>query len=396
MTVPGKKKIVAPSGKKKVTIPTPILEEKEGVPNESEEMEEKEEKEGVPSESEGKEEKEGVPSESEGKEEKEYLPSKTEKKESLDKTAKAAECTRYRSFDDMKLSDGLLRGIYAYGFEKPSEIQQQAICAIMTGRDVVGQAQSGTGKTGAFTIGSLQMIDLGVKGCQVLILSPTRELAEQTAKVAKGLSDFMKVTTHVCVGGKSTRIDVEALRAGVQLVSGTPGRVYDMIKRGALNLKHLKILILDEADEMLSKGFRDQIYDIFQELPNSNAVQVCLFSATMPDEVCEVMTKFMRNPIKIMIKKELITLEGIKQFYIAVEKEEHKFETLIDLYETMSVVQCIIYVNTRRKVEWLGKQMAERDHVVSIIHGDLKPEDRTMVMQEFRTGFLGCCFLAMS
>jgi len=209
-------------------------------------------------------------------------------------------------------------------------------------------------------------------------------LAQQTEKVVKALGDFMKVTTHACVGGTSTKVDRDLLSKGIQVVVATPGRVFDMIKRGALRMGQLKLFVLDEADEMLSKGFRDQIYDVFQELPRD--VQVCLFSATMPEEVLEVSTKFMRNPIRILVKAEEVTLEGIKQFYVSVEKEQWKLDTLVDLYETMTITQAIIYANTRRKVEWLAEELAKRDHTVSHMHGDMGADDRELVMREFRSG----------
>jgi len=194
----------------------------------------------------------------------------------------------------------------------------------------------------------------------------------------------LKVTSHACIGGTSVRDDLRVLSRGVQVVVGTPGRVGDMIRRGALSTKHVMLFILDEADEMLSRGFRDQIYDVFQALQSD--VQVCLFSATMPEEVLEISTRFMRNPISILVKREQVTLEGIKQFYVAVEREQWKFETLCDLYETLTITQAIIYCNTRRKVDWLTEQMNTKDFTVSSMHGDMSPQDREVIMKEFRSG----------
>jgi translation initiation factor 4A len=288
------------------------------------------------------------------------------------------------SFDDMSLKEELLRGIYAYGFERPSAIQQRGILPMVSGKDTIGQAQSGTGKTATFAISVLQRLDLKMKECQGLILAPTRELAQQIEKVVRCLGDFMGVTSHACVGGTSVRTDMQTLTKGVQVVVGTPGRVYDMINRRILSLKKVKMFVLDEADEMLSRGFRDQIYDVFQALPSD--VQVCLFSATMPPDVLEVSNRFMRDPIQILVKTEEVTLEGIKQFYIAVEKEDWKLDTLIDLYETLTITQSIIYVNTRRKVEWLTDKMAAKDFTVSAIHGEMTAQDRELVMKEFRSG----------
>jgi len=288
------------------------------------------------------------------------------------------------SFDDMGLADDLLRGIYAYGFEKPSAIQQRAIMPILAGNDTIAQAQSGTGKTATFSISILQQIELKLNSTQALILAPTRELATQIRKVLAALGDFLNVTSHACVGGTLVRDDIRLLQQGIQVVVGTPGRVYDMINRQALNLKRMKLFVLDEADEMLSRGFKDQIYDIFQFLPEK--VQVCLFSATMPPEILDISEKFMRDPIKILIQKDELTLEGIKQFYIHVEKEDWKFDTLCDLYETLTITQAIIYCNFKRKVEMLTDRMAQRDFTVSSMHGDMTGDRRDVIMKEFRSG----------
>ncbi|KAL3823340.1 hypothetical protein ACHAXA_010475 [Cyclostephanos tholiformis] len=288
------------------------------------------------------------------------------------------------SFDGMDIPEELLRGIYAYGFEKPSAIQQRAIKPTMLGRDLIAQAQSGTGKTATFAIGTLAKLDPKLRECQSLILAPTRELAQQIQKVVIALGDYMDLQVHACVGGTAVRDDIRTLQGGVHVVVGTPGRVYDMINRRALRLDSIRQFFLDEADEMLSRGFKDQIYDIFKFLPES--VQVCLFSATMPLEVLEVTQRFMREPVRILVKKDELTLEGIKQFYIAVDKEEWKLDTLCDLYETLTITQAIIYCNTRRKVDWLQEQMQERDFTVSCMHGDMDQRERDIIMREFRSG----------
>lgn len=229
------------------------------------------------------------------------------------------------TFDSMNLKPDLLKGIYAYGFEKPSAIQQRAIRPICVGRDVIAQSQSGTGKTAVFSIASLQLLSENSRNVQVLILSPTRELAEQTQKVVSALGDFMNVKCHACIGGKSLGNDLKLLeRGGIQVVSGTPGRIYDLIKRNALSTAHLKALVLDEADEILNRGFKEQIYDIYRYLPAST--QVVLISATLPASVLEVTDKFMNDPVRILVRRDELTLEGIRQFFINVEKEEWKFE----------------------------------------------------------------------
>jgi translation initiation factor 4A len=288
------------------------------------------------------------------------------------------------SFDDMSLKDDLLRGIYAYGFERPSAIQQRGIMPILANHDTIAQAQSGTGKTATFSIAILQQIDVKLNKTQALVLAPTRELAQQIQKVVRALGDFLNISSHACVGGTLVRDDVRILRDGVQVVVGTPGRVYDMINRNVLNLNNVKMFVLDEADEMLSRGFKDQIYDVFQHLPSK--VQVCLFSATMPDEILEISNRFMRKPVRILVKRDELTLEGIKQFYVAVEKEDWKLETLCDLYETLTITQAIIYCNTRRKVDWLTDKMGQRDFTVSSMHGDMTGQERELIMKEFRSG----------
>jgi len=288
------------------------------------------------------------------------------------------------TFDDMNLKEDLLRGIYAYGFEKPSTIQQRGIVPIVKGFDTIAQAQSGTGKTATFTIGTLERIDIGVKQCQALILAPTRELANQSHKVVCSIGDYLNVVCHACIGGTKVSDDIDMLRRGVHIVVGTPGRVYDMIDRRALDVRAVKLFVLDEADEMLSRGFTDQIYDVFRKLPEN--VQVGLFSATMPDEVLEMTGKFMNDPKRILVKRDELTLEGIKQFYVAVEREEWKLDTLCDLYETLTITQAIIYCNARRKVDWLTEQLHSRDFTVSALHGDMDQRERELIMKEFRSG----------
>lgn len=288
------------------------------------------------------------------------------------------------SFDDLGLDENLLRGIYSYGFEKPSAIQQRAIKPVIDGRDTIGQAQSGTGKTATFVVGALQLVDTSKRNLQALILAPTRELAIQIQKVCLALGDYMRVKCHACIGGTCVKDDIEKLRDGQQVVVGTPGRVQDMISKRHLILEDVRIFVLDEADEMLSRGFKEQMYEIFKCLPPS--VQVALFSATMPQDILDITTKFMRDPIRILVKKDELTLEGIRQFYIAIEKEEWKLETLCDLYETLTITQAIIYCNTRRKVETLAENMAKRDFTVSVMHAELTQPERDLIMREFRSG----------
>jgi len=290
----------------------------------------------------------------------------------------------YRSFDVMGLKEDLLRGIFNFGFTTPSAIQQRAIIPICAGRDVIAQAQSGTGKTATFSIGILQSIDTSSKETQALVLSPTRELANQIQKVLYGLGINMSVEIHACIGGKSIGEDMRKLELGAQVVSGTPGRVFDMIRRKYLHTRNIKVLVLDEADEMLSKGFKEQIYDVYRYLPP--LTQVVLVSATLPREVLDMTTKFMNNPIRILVKRDELTLEGIKQFFVAVEQEEWKFDTLCDLYDTLTITQAVIFSNTRRKVEWLADKMKAANFTVSSMHGEMPQQEREEIMKRFREG----------
>ncbi|ETS65162.1 hypothetical protein PaG_00224 [Moesziomyces aphidis] len=288
------------------------------------------------------------------------------------------------NFDNMELKDELLRGVYAYGFERPSAIQARAIVPVIKGHDVIAQAQSGTGKTATFSIAILQRIDPSIKAVQALILAPTRELAQQIQKVVIALGDYMKIDCHACIGGTNVREDMAKLNEGAQVVVGTPGRVYDMINRRAFKTDQLKMFCLDEADEMLSRGFKDQMYEVFQLLPQDT--QCVLLSATMPQEVLEVTKKFMREPIRILVKRDELTLEGIRQFYVAVDKEEWKLDTLCDLYETVTITQAVIFCNTRRKVDWLTDKLTSREFTVSAMHGDMEQGQREVIMREFRSG----------
>ena len=293
----------------------------------------------------------------------------------------------YQSFDDMNLKIKLLRGIYAYGFEKPSPIQSRAIIPILSKRDVIGQAQSGTGKTGTFLISTLQRIDTTLKRPQALILAPTRELSAQIYGVLENLASFMEVTSILLVGGNNRRDDIQALSdTPRQVLVGTPGRVYDMLKNLSVSSKDLRMFVLDEADEMLSRGFEDQIYEIFQYIPRS--CQTVLMSATMPPEALKMTEKFMENPIKILVQNEELTLEGIKQFFISIDKEAWKLETLIDIYSKLSISQSIIYCNTKRTADWLVTQLRDREYAVQCIHSNMKAEERKDVMKQFREGNL--------
>lgn len=241
----------------------------------------------------------------------------------------------------MGLKEQVLRGIYGYGFKDPSPIQARGILPIIQGKDTIAQAQSGTGKTGAFTVAILQSIDTDPKSsvsdhCQALIVSPTRELSMQIAYVVHSIGEYQGVKVHACVGGTVVKEDIRQLKqGGTHVVVGTPGRIHDMMKRGFLKTEYLKIFVLDEADEMLSRGFKTQIQDIFKFLPGD--IQIALFSATLPNEILSMTKHFMRDPAKILVKNQELTLEGIRQYYIAVEKDEWKMEVLLNLYANLDI-----------------------------------------------------------
>lgn len=290
----------------------------------------------------------------------------------------------YSTFDAMGLNEALLRGIYSYGFEKPSAIQQRAIVPLASGVDVIGQAQSGTGKTATFTVGALQRIDPSKRATQALFLAPTRELATQISTVVSCIGDYLEIGVVACIGGTHLPTTIRQLEERPQVIVGTPGRVLDMLNRGVLAVADLKVFILDEADEMLSRGFKDQIYDITTALPQD--CQIGIFSATMPPEALEISIRFLNKPTRILVKNEELTLEGIRQFYIYCERENWKFDVLCDLYDTLNITQCVIFCNTRRKVDMLFDRMRKNEFTVSAIHSDMTQKERDVTLKEFRTG----------
>lgn len=289
------------------------------------------------------------------------------------------------SFEDMKLKDNLLRGIYAFGFEKPSLIQSKSIPTILTLRDTVAQAQSGTGKTGTFVISMLNIIDDSEGGCQGLILAPTRELALQITDVCSSLGQYINIKVVLCVGGSdihTTRDELDSDKCVILV--GTPGRVIDLVRRDYVNLKTLKLLVVDEADEMLSNNFADQIRSIVYDI--GKKTQVCLFSATMPVPVLEMTKHFMTNPAKILVKTGQLTLEGIKQYYVDAEQDSMKFDFFCHLYEHISVSQAIVYVNQKRLADDLKYKLEDNNFTVSVIHSGLRPYEREDIMKDFRSG----------
>lgn len=287
------------------------------------------------------------------------------------------------SFDDMGLKDDLLRGIYAYGFEKPSEIQQKAIKPTLLRRNIIAQARSGTGKTGTFGISILEIIDCAVNKTQALILAPTRELVEQIQIVIKRIGDFLGVKVEGFVGGKLIRDDITKLKKGVHIAVGTPGRIADLISQNILKLDDIKIFVLDEFDEMLSKGFIEQVQNIFIRLDEQ--VQIALFSATLTNEIKKLTSKFMKNPVKIFIPLSEQTLEGIPQYYVKVQ-DSQKFDVIKDLYSSLTLGTTIIFCNSIKAVDMLSGTLRANDFSVSSFHGGMTQTEREDKLTLLRKG----------
>ena len=290
------------------------------------------------------------------------------------------------SFDDLDLPESLLRGIYAKGFEKPSPIQRKAIVPIIHKRDVIAQAQSGTGKTATFSIAALQRVELDINRCQVVILSPTRELTAQTYEVIKDLGYLMPgLIVKILVGGNSIMEDINEMSTlQPHIVIGCPGRTLDMIKRRALNTSKINMIIVDEADYMLERGFQDQICDIFSYLDED--IQIVLFSATLPTYTLSLSNKFMINPYKILVSAENLSLDGIRQYFIAVNNDEEKMDKLKRVYEKKDVKQSMIYANSVERVIQLTRLLRDSGFCVCDIHSQMDKRHREEILAAFKAG----------
>ena len=289
------------------------------------------------------------------------------------------------TFENMNLKENLLRGIFAYGFESPSNIQAQAIGPIIAGNDIIAQAQSGTGKTGTFSISSIQLVNEEILGVQTIIVCPTRELAEQTFNVCKELGKFCKINYVLCTGGiYLNKNDISNMDSTATIIICTPGKLIDMLDKDIIRTNKISMLIVDEADEMLSHSFEHQMKTIVSSIPKR--AQICLFSATMPREILDIAKIFMNSPKIILVKQENVTLDGIKQYYVNVEQERYKYALLCDIYSKISINQSIIYVNTKVKADKLKNMLQEDGYSVSVIHSDMKPADRNSIMKDFRSG----------
>ena len=290
------------------------------------------------------------------------------------------------NWDELNLPENILRGIHAYGLDRPSPIQCKAITPILEGRNIIAQAQSGTGKTATFCIGALGLIDYNIHATQILIIAPTRELASQILLVMKTIGHFAtSITYKLLVGGNSINTDIEDLKKNPNIIVGCPGRICDMLRRKCINTKHMKLLVLDEADEILSRGFLDQILNIFR-LINAPNLQVGVFSATISNDIKIITSELMQNPIIISVNPESLTLEGIKQYFVPVENDKIKYEALIDLYSSISMTQSIIFCNSVRRVVELKLSLDNENFPVSAIHSNMTHYEREQALHTFKTG----------
>ena len=293
----------------------------------------------------------------------------------------------FNTWDDLEINANLLRGIYNYGYDTPSPIQKKGILPIIKGRDILAQAQSGTGKTATFTIGALQLVDLSISDPQVIVLSPTRELSIQTTSVIEGLSKMMEgIKIKSFYSNKKDKEEFNRFSSRIKehIVCGCTGKISDILKRGHLNPASIKLIILDEADEMLSEGFREEVYFILNKL--NKDIQIALFSATLPPHILNIVNSFMRDPIKIEVKSEMLTLEGISQYFAAVENDMQKYDTLKDLFSFISLSQCIIYCNSVKRVEELTNAMLNDDFPVNCLHSNMSKQEREKNYDQFRNG----------
>lgn len=273
-------------------------------------------------------------------------------------------------FDELELQPQILRGIKAMGFEEATPIQSQAIPVVMSGSDVIGQAQTGTGKTAAFGIPILQTVDPSNKKTQVIILSPTRELAIQVADEIRALAKYMHgVKVLPVYGGQEISKQIRSLKGGAQIIIGTPGRVMDHLRRRTIRCDHVNKIVLDEADEMLNMGFREDIETILEYIPEPH--QTILFSATMPKPILEITKKYQKDAVTIKVVKKELTVPSIDQFYYDVKRKE-KIDVLSRLLDYYDPKLSLVFCNTKRKVDELTNELQGRGYFAEGLHGDMK------------------------
>jgi superfamily II DNA/RNA helicase len=287
------------------------------------------------------------------------------------------------SFDSLNLNENLLKGVYLYGFTQPSKIQIKGISSINTGRDCILQSQSGTGKTATYLLGVLNRLEPEEKCCQGLIITPTRELATQVFDVASDLAKYTDYKFAKCTGGTDVMQNKTDLKT-CSIVIGTIGRIFHMICEKKINVHKLKFIVLDEADELLDDGINDKLQSIVEKLPVG--IQVVLISATMSMNVFNASKKLMHDPIKVLLKNNEVIVDLISQFYLDVETEDLKFDTLMDLYNLVSTSQAIIFCNTIRKVEWLEQNLKQNNFTITTIHSNMTQTERDNVVKDFRDG----------
>lgn len=287
-------------------------------------------------------------------------------------------------FDELNIDERILRAVEDMGFEETSPIQTQAIPAVLEGIDVIGQAQTGTGKTAAYSIPMLQKINPDVKKPQAIVLCPTRELAVQVAeeirKLAKYMSDIKVLPVY---GGQEIVRQIKSLKSGVQIIVGTPGRVMDHMRRKTVKFDSVSMVILDEADEMLDMGFREDMETILTETPEER--QTVLFSATMPKPIMEIARKFQKDAKIIKVVRKELTVSNIDQFYYEV-RSKNKTEILSRLIDIYNPKLSVVFCNTKRQVDELISELKGRGYFADGIHGDMKQQQRDRVMDDFRSG----------
>lgn len=289
-------------------------------------------------------------------------------------------------FDELQLSKELLKSIHDLGYEEATPIQSQAIPFIQEGRDIIGQAQTGTGKTAAFGIPVLERVDPANRKLQAVILCPTRELAIQVAEELQKLSKYKRGIELLAIyGGQPIDRQIRALHRGVQIIIGTPGRVIDHLQRGTLKMDLVKMVVLDEADEMLDMGFREDIELILEKTPENR--QTILFSATMPREILDLTKRFQHDPQLVKVVHKTLTVPSIEQYYFDV-KEQAKPEVLARIIDTYNLKLTLVFCNTKRKVDELVANLQTRGYSADGLHGDLKQNQRDTVMGKFRRGVL--------
>ncbi len=286
-----------------------------------------------------------------------------------------------QNFNDLPLSKDVLRGIKALGFKTPSPIQAQSIMPLLEGRDVIGQAQTGTGKTAAFGIPMIESIDLSDNRVQGLVLAPTRELAIQIADHIMRLSRYTGVKVCPIYGGEKINKQINQLKRGVHIVVGTPGRVIDHLQRGTLKLRAVKMVVLDEADRMLDMGFIKDINKILDKTPQTK--QTSLFSATIDRNIWKICNKYMSKPEKILVSKDEITLEQIDQKFIRVDTSS-RFPILQELIKEEKIRKAIVFTRTKRGAYRLSKQLKNNGYNAGALHGDLTQAQRDRVTRNFR------------